>query len=142
MTAEGQAYDRAVAVIAAAPTRRSLESALDRLDISADAKAILRDMAGLTVQVGQQVLAVGRRVVAFALALLKAFPNPLLGVIVALVVTSLLASVPLLVAVLGALLGPLLLAFGLTMGAVNDMRSGRLCQAVDEFVDSLRGLAA
>jgi hypothetical protein len=140
MSEEVGSHDRAVALIAQAPPRRVIVSALDRLDISADAKALLRDLADLTVTVGRQVLAVGRKIVAFALGLLKAFPNTLFGVTVGLIVASLIGSAAVIGTFLAPVLGPLLVAFGLTVGAIRDMVDGGLREAVAEFVEELRGI--
>ncbi|TNC74921.1 hypothetical protein [Rubellimicrobium roseum] len=129
-----------MAVIADAPPRRDLSAALDRLPVSADAKALLHDLAKVTFTIGRQVLAIGRKIVAFALSLAKTFPNTIFGIILGVVVTMLVGSIPLVGALLASMVGPLLLAFGITMGAINDMRSGAIGACVAELQDALRGL--
>tara|TARA_R110002124_G_scaffold114217_1_gene268770 strand:+ start:2738 stop:3241 length:504 start_codon:yes stop_codon:yes gene_type:complete len=134
-------FEKAVLVIADAPSRRDLKSALDRLPVSADAKSLLHDLANLTITVGKQILAIGRKIVSFALSLAKTFPNTIFGVILGVVLTVLIGSISLLGPLLAPVLGPLFVGFGLSMGAVNDMRNGDLHTRVDEFVMDLQGLS-
>lgn len=141
MSAEDD-FEKAVAAIADVPSRRVLGAALDRLPVSADAKALLRDLAEVTITVGRQVLAIGRKIVAFALGLVNAFPNTLFGIILGVVLTMLVGSIPLVGFLLAPLVGPLLLAFGITMGAISDMRDGALRARVSELEENLRGLPA
>lgn len=135
-------FDQAVAAIADAPPRREITRQLDRLAVSADAKAFLRNLADLTVRIGRRVLAIGRKIVAFALALAKTLPNTLFGVILGVVVTMLIGTTPLIGGLLAPLVGPLLLAFGITMGAINDMQHEGLRASIGELQDMLRGLPA
>ncbi|MCI1142063.1 hypothetical protein MOP88_06720 [Sphingomonas sp. WKB10] len=65
-------------------------------------------------------------ILAFVFDLVERFPNTAFGVIVALVVSMLIASIPLLGLVLGPVLSPLLLAFGLAAGAIADLKDAPL----------------
>ncbi len=107
-------------------TRTEIIRRLERMDVSADAKAILRDLAAVTLRVGGKIVQAGRHILAFVLDIVRQFPNLTFGAIVAYVVSSLVASVPLLGVVLGPLVGPLLLAFGMTVGALADLREREL----------------
>jgi hypothetical protein len=109
-----------------APSKRVLRDQIERLSISADAKALLNDLLDVVIEVGGRVIAAGRQILAFIFDLVQRFPNTTLGVIVALVVSSLIASIPLLGLVLGPLLSPLLLAFGLLAGAIADLKDAPL----------------
>lgn len=104
--------------------KKHLRSHIDRLDVSADAKALLNDLLEVVIEIGGQVISAGQRIVAFVFDTMRRFPNTAFGVIVALVISTLIASIPLLGAVLGPLLTPLLLAFGLAAGALADMQDG------------------
>ncbi|HEX7874420.1 MAG TPA: hypothetical protein VF475_16020 [Sphingobium sp.] len=109
-----------------APSKRVLRDQIERLSISADAKALLNDLLDVVVEVGGRVIAAGRQILAFIFDLFQRFPNTTFGVIVALVVSSLIASIPLLGLVIGPLLSPLLLAFGLLAGAIADLKDAPL----------------
>ena len=111
----------ATAINDALPLRK-LRDLIDRLSISADAKALLMDVARLTFTAGQVVLNIGRKIMSLAFEIAQRFPKTTFGAVIAVIVTALIANIPFLGALLTPVVGPLLLAFGLTAGALNDMR--------------------
>lgn len=113
-------------VLKSMPTKRVLRDRIDRLSVSADAKALLNDLLEMAIDVGGRVIDAGRRILAFVFDLVERFPNTTFGVVVALVVSTLIASIPLLGLVLGPLLSPLMLAFGLAAGAIADLKDAPL----------------
>jgi hypothetical protein len=119
--------------LAPPPSKRALREQIDRLSVSADAKAILNDLLGVVIDVGGRVIAAGRQILAFIFDLVRRFPNTTFGVIVALVVSSLIASIPLLGLILGPFLSPLLLAFGLVAGAIADLKDAPLRARVSDL---------
>lgn len=119
---------------------RKLVNLIERTNLSADVKAILRDLARITVRVGSKVLAIGRKILAFVFDLIRAFPTVTLGVIAALVLTSLIAGIPLLGGLLSAALGALLLSIGVAAGALNDLLSDKLKERIDALVNSFGAL--
>jgi hypothetical protein len=122
----------------ALPTKREILARIDCLAISADAKALLAKVTEVTVEVGGAIIEVGRRILAFILDMMKQFPNTALGIIAALVVSSLIAAIPLLGAVLSPLLTPLLLAFGISKGVLTDMENGALRGRVRKLETELK----
>lgn len=119
-------------------TDRQIETFIDRLDISADAKANLAGFAKVTVKVGREVVRIGRKIVDVLFSFLRNFPGIGFGVIFAVVITTLLGAIPLLGAVLGPMASTLLVAFGGYVDLKNPAFSSRL----DAFVEELRPLAA
>lgn len=113
-------------VLEAMPPKRVLRDRIDRLSVSADAKALLNDLLEIALDVGGRVIDAGRRILAFIFDLVERFPNTTFGVIVALVVSTLIASIPLLGLALGPLLSPSFLAFGLAAGAIADIKDAPL----------------
>lgn len=105
---------------------RKIDEHLRRLPISADAKALLADLAKVTWKVGETAIQIGRRIISFILDLVKQFPHTAFGVIVGVTLTALIGAVPFLGPLLAPFLGPLLVAFGLAVGAVQDMRETAL----------------
>lgn len=112
---------------------RKLKDLIDRLKISADAKALLMDVARLTVKAGQVILNIGRKILTVAFEIVQRFPKTVFGVIIAFIVTALIASIPFLGGLLAPVVGPLMLAFGLTTGALNDMRDAGWTSRVTEL---------
>lgn len=136
-----EAFDTLVREVNSSPPERKLIELIERTNLSADLKAILCDLARLTIRVSGKVIAIGRRILAFALDLIRAFPAMAMGAVVALVVASVIDLIP----VLGnkhlmAILTPLLLAMGIGMGALQDMSSPDFRERVSALVDSFRAL--
>lgn len=124
------------------PIKIELLASIDRLALSADAKAIISRLADITAEIGGAIVQVGRRILTFVLECVKLFPNTAFGVIVALVVSMLIASIPFLGVVLGPLLTPLLVAFGLAAGALADLREGALRARIMRLEAEFRALTA
>lgn len=123
------------------PTRRDIVAQLDRTALPADAKVILERLLDTTVTVGTRVLAIGRQVLAFAFDIVVRFRGIVFGVAIALTVACIIGSTPLIGGVLAALLKPLLLAFGLTLGALEDVRNGALRDPLDGFAAAMNAAA-
>jgi hypothetical protein len=102
---------------------RKLTAFIDQLDISADFKALLRDLARVTWHVGSTAVAIGRKILSVALDVFTAFPGTSFGVVIAVIITSIVGTIPLVGPLLAAFVGPIMLATGLTMGALSDFRS-------------------
>ena len=117
--------------------RRQLSSLLDQLDLSADVKAILQDLAEITVTVGKRVLQIGRKIIEVALALFRAFANVIFGAIIASVLVMVISGVPALGALLANFVEPILLAVGIGQGALAEIQSGTLGERIDAFVQTL-----
>lgn len=113
---------------------RKIEEILDRTDLSADAKSVVLDVAHCTIVVGDRIITLGRKLVSFAIELAKTIPNTLLGVALALVITSLVAGIPIIGVLLAGFLKSILLIFGLTQGVLADMRSGEIGTRIESLV--------
>lgn len=132
----------ATAPVRILPTTRDLLDAIDRLPISADAKALLGSLSGTTLRIGDAVVRIGQRILAFLMEAVQRFPNTAFGVLTGFVVSSLITSIPILGPVLGPLLTPLLLAFGLANGAIADIKDGALRTRVRKLEDDVRVMTA
>ncbi len=120
-----------VAEFSTAPPLRVLRDKIDRLNVSADTKALLMDIAAVTLKVGEKVLAFGRKVLDFVFNLAVRFQNVGFGVILALALSAVLASIPLLGPLIAALLTPIMLAFGILRGALQDFKDASLRSELD-----------
>lgn len=126
-----RSIEDAIRNIQDAPSLRSIKAMLDKVEMSADMKALLYDIAGVTVRVADAVVAIGRRILEIVMNIFKKFPNTALGVIAALTLTAIIASIPVFGAVLAATLKSLLVLLGLTAGAVQDIRQTAFKDAMD-----------
>lgn len=121
--------DEAIQRIQTSLPLRKIKEYLDRTDLSADMKALLYDLARVTVKVGEVVVAVGRRVIDIAMRLIAKCPNMTFGVIVAVVLVSItgVGAIP----ILGAFISKLMVLIGLTSGALADIRQGPMKATMD-----------
>ncbi len=124
---------------------RKIGGLVDSMDVSADAKAFILDIASLTIKIGERVVAVGRKIISFALGLLKRFPNTSFGIVLALILGSLVASafggIPLIGAVLVAKLKAIMLLFGIAWGTINDLSQMPIKVEVDGLVNQMALIA-
>lgn len=125
-----------------APSKAVLVRSVEQLDISADAKSILINMADITARAGETVIAIGRQILGFIFDLFRQFPNSSFGLIAGFVVGTLIASIPFVGAALAAVFTPLLMALGLAKGAVADLGSAEIRSRMTDFENRLRLLAA
>ncbi len=121
---------------------RKIAEALDRMSLSADTKALLMDLAAVTVKAGEFVVNLGRKILTLALSIVRAFPGTIFGTVIAVAAGAMIAAVPLLGAVLAPLMSPLLMAFGLTMGALSDLRDPLWSQRLGDLEQKLVNLFA
>ncbi|WP_418594433.1 hypothetical protein [Ponticoccus sp. (in: a-proteobacteria)] len=121
---------------------RKLTAHIDQLDASADFKAVLRDLAKVTWTVGSTVVAIGRKILSVALDIVTTFPGTLFGVVVAFIVTLIVGTLPLVGPLLAAFAGPIMLATGVTMGALSDLRSSAWSTRVEALQAQLAAVKA
>lgn len=126
--------EHALQELASVPNRRDIKSILDRLALSADTKSVLLRIADITVQIGNVAVAIGRKIIAVAVGLVRTFPNIVFGVVVAIIVSMLISSVPIVSVSLATTFGPLLIAVGLSRGALAELEDGQLADRVREFI--------
>ncbi len=142
MTAPSESRALAAREINTALPLRKISEQLDRLALSADTKALLMDLARVTVRSGAFVLQVGRKILSVVFDILRRFPNTTFGVVVSVAVAILVASIPLLGGVLTPFLAPLLIAFGLVKGALADLSNEAWTSRISELEGRLAELGA
>ncbi len=109
--------------------RRRIES----LEVSADLKALLSDLLRMATRVGEIVLRIGRKILDFVLTLARHFPTLTFAVVIASVLTMLVAIVPVVGALLASVIGPLMYAVGVGGATALEVRSRDFRQRVEEF---------
>jgi hypothetical protein len=118
--------------------RRRIES----LEVSADVKALLSDLLRLATRVGDTVLRVGRKILDFVLTLARLFPTLTFAVVIASVLTMLVAMVPVVGGLLATIIGPLMYALGVAGAAALEVQAGDFRQRVAEFAAGFKTQAA
>ena len=119
---------------------RKLKDLIERTNLSADMKALLTDIATITTKVAGKLISIGRKILTVVFDLIKLFPAITIGVIAALVLTSIIAAIPLIGGVLAGALSSILLLLGIGKGALSDLSSPALNERIQNFVNSLSAL--
>jgi C4-dicarboxylate transporter len=123
-------------------SRSELVEKIEQTTFSADAKAILIQIADTTVRIGQTVVAIGRQLLTFVLDLFRQFPNTAFGLIISSVLAALVVSTPFIGAAFGAILAPLLVALGIAKGALVDLDASAMANRYAAFHAELAVLQA
>ncbi len=122
------------------PSRRELQRRIDNLALPSEHKLALTRVSELTARIGEQVVDIGRRIIAFAFELARQFPGLTFAVLLALVINALLAGVPLLGPLLQPLFAPILLAAGVAIGGLSDLYEGDMRGRVDNLMIEFKRL--
>ncbi|MBR7799007.1 hypothetical protein [Undibacterium fentianense] len=115
---------------------------INNMEISADAKAMLYAFSKTTLKIGHAIVKIGRKILDFIFVLMRAFPNISFAIILALVLSALVASIPLLGAIFGTMAAKLLLLVGVIKGAEQDFLSGDMENRIHSLVDHFAPLQA
>lgn len=124
------------------PSKRDLNSQLERMALPADAKVLMGQLLSTTVDVAGRMVEIGRQILAFVFELVRMHPGTLLGAAVGVIVTMVVGSIPFLGVVLGPLIGPLLAAFLITQGALTDLRNSTIAKQAELFSAKLDAVLA
>ena len=116
--------------------KREINRMIDNLEISADAKALIKSIMDAVIKVGEVVLRIGKRIIEIVFDVVKRFPNATFGLVLGVILSVLIASIPIIGAILAPLLAPVLIAFGLGTGFMKDMRGNPIVQTVKDETSS------
>ena len=86
---------------------------IDNLSMSAEAKSLINEVLGKTVEIGGAVIRIGKRIVEAIIGLVKQFPRIAIGVVFALLIGFVVATIPLIGGLLAPIVGLIIAAFGL-----------------------------
>ncbi|NIZ61968.1 hypothetical protein DL239_13385 [Sedimentitalea sp. CY04] len=130
---EDEVFQEALSAIQSSSPLTKIRKMIDNTNLSADMKALLYDIAKITIKVGETIIAVGRRVLDLSMMLVSKFPHTTLGVIVAVVLMTVTSSVLAWAPLLAVALNKLLLILGFTAGAVEDIRQNAMREAMERI---------
>lgn len=114
-------------------TDADVKRIIDNLDISADAKSLLYSFSSATIEAGEYIIKIGRKIIDYICKMLNEFPNATFGLVFGAIAGFLVSSIPILGFVLGAILAPLLMAFGLLGGLSEDLKDKALERRISEI---------
>ena len=113
---------------------------IDNLSISADGKSALYAVSKLTVRAGQTIVYIGKKILDLISAVLRDFPSATFGLVFGAIIGALITSIPIIGFLLGPFITPIVLAFGLTVGAYQDIRDKSLARRIAEVNASFTSL--
>lgn len=123
-------------------TDEQIKSLIDRMDVSADVKALLYSFSKATIKAGKVILKIGRKIVDILFAAVRAFPNITFGVIFGLIVGALVASIPVIGFVFGSLATTIAVAFGFVVGTKADLLEGDMGKRIEGILSQFAPLRA
>jgi len=113
-------------------TEEQINRYIDSLEISAEAKLIISKISVTTVTFGQRIVKVGKKIIEILIFLAHKYPHMFIGMILSSLLLLLIAQVPLIGSIIVGLIGPLVIAFGLTMGAIQDFKDNAFANKLGE----------
>ncbi|WP_375699358.1 hypothetical protein [Pseudophaeobacter sp. TrK17] len=102
---------------------RKMTAYINKPDVSADFKAVLCGLVKVNWSVGSTVVVIGHKIPSVALEIVTTFSGTLFGVAVASIVTLIIGTILFAGPLFAAFVGPIMLATGLTMGDLSELRS-------------------
>ena len=109
-----------------------LQSYIDNMDISADAKALIASILKTAIKVGDLIVRVGKRIIELVVMISAKFPNASFGLVLGLLVGVPVSAIPIIGAVLGSIAIPIAAVFGLAKGYSEDMKDQGLRRKIAE----------
>ncbi len=119
-----------------------LRALIDRMDWSADAKAMLYSFTKATITVGKTIVKIGRKIIDILLTVIRQFPHLTFGVIFGYIVGALIAAIPFIGFVLGPIAIPLAVLFGVVLAFPHELQAGELGARISAIVDKFSPLRA
>lgn len=123
-------------------TDDQIKRLIDRMNVSADTKAMLYAFSKATLKIGRAIVRIGRKIIDTLFSFMRQFPALTFAVVFAAVVGTLVASIPIIGLILGSLATKLAICLGVVLGGMREFQRADLEDRVKAFVDQLRPLAA
>ena len=103
-------------------TNEKVHTYIEQLSVSAELKVVLSKLAEFSITVGTTVVKMGKKILEMVIMLASKFKHATFGLILAALLTSLIAAIPLIGGFLAGFLGPIIALFGLGKGLWEDLK--------------------
>ena len=110
-----------------------IKGIVDALNISTDAKSLLYSFSKVTIQVGEKIVKIGRKIIDYIFRVLTEFLSASFGMVFGAIAGFLISSIPVLGVVLRPLFTPIAIALGLVAGLKEDLKDKALARRVAEI---------
>jgi hypothetical protein len=122
----------------------ALKRAIDNLALTADQKAMISRISSFSINVGQVILSIGRKILELSLLFFKKFPATSFGLVIGLVVSSFIPAgnirgwaVPV-ISSLSALAKKIIVLFAIGLGMREDLRNTTLGNTISVATANIR----
>lgn len=119
-----------------------IKKIIDQLNMSSDLKSFIYKLSKVTINVGDFILKIGRKILDLVCNTYKQFPMSTFGAVFGAIVGTLISSIPILGQVLGPIVTPVLTALGLVGGLVLDFQDKMLEREIARKVAGFSPLVA
>lgn len=111
-----------------------IKSFIEQLSVSAEAKAIILKLAKFTVSIGQEIVKMGKIIIEMVIVMVAKYKHTTFGLIVASLISLLIAAIPWVGPALAGFLGPIMMVYGLGKGFWEDLKkdSPELASSITE----------
>lgn len=120
----------------------AVKKLIDNLDVSADVKLLLFSFSKATIQIGEYIIKIGRKIIDYVCLLYQEYPSVTFGIIFGAIAGFLISAIPVIGFVLGPIFTPIAVAIGLVGGLHNDLMDKRLERKIKEINASFLPLGA
>lgn len=111
---------------------------IDNLSYPRNVKAILGELAALTLDLGSVVLHIGHKLLELVFAVAQRYPHTTFYTLMGCVLGYLISAIPVLGWLVGWLVLPLFTALGLALGVWNDFQTQQQVRQLQEQIRTLR----
>jgi len=115
---------------------------IDKLDVSADIKSLLFSFSKATINAGEHIIKIGKKIIDVVFTMTKEFPAATFGIIFGAIVGFLVSSIPILGIVLGPIFTPIAMVIGLVGGLSEDIKDKNLVRKIKEATATFSPLNA
>jgi len=116
-----------------------LKSFIDNLTTSAQTKVILDSIYNFTIQAGEVIIYVGRKIIELLTYFANKYPSVTIGGLIGFIIGTLISTIPFIGWILGPVIIPLTTALGLVAGLATDLSDSVINTAVTEGLNHVFG---
>jgi len=114
-------------------TDEKIKRAIDNLDVSADPKALLYKFSKATIQAGEYVLKIGKKIIDCICSVFREFRHASFGMIFGSIAGILISIIPIIGWILGPIVTPILILLEMVGGLREDLKDKQLERKVAEI---------
>lgn len=116
-----------------------IKNFIDNLNVSAETKVILDSLYNFTINVGEAIVHIGRKIVELIIYFANKYPSVVIGGLIGFIIGSIISSIPVIGWAIGWIVTPLATVLGLAAGLITDLGDNVINNAVNKGLDQIFG---